>query len=119
MRFDAHSHAGAHVDGRWFEPKTHLRRPNTEQAMSIVATGNDDQFAGDARAEFRSHETGRFLRWLKRFVRRVAIHRQRQVLQELPDWMLKDIGINRSDIDSIAVHLVDGRRDPTLRRELR
>jgi uncharacterized protein YjiS (DUF1127 family) len=47
--------------------------------------------------------------------RSIAIARNRRVLQGMPHYLLKDIGISCSDIDSIVVSMVDGIPDPTRR----
>jgi uncharacterized protein YjiS (DUF1127 family) len=54
-------------------------------------------------------------RMYRRIVRSVEISRRRRMLSAMPDYLLKDIGINRSDIDSLVESLVDGRDDPTRR----
>jgi uncharacterized protein YjiS (DUF1127 family) len=46
---------------------------------------------------------------------RVMMDRQRRELNQLSDHLLKDIGLSRADIDSIAKHLADGRSDATRR----
>jgi len=48
--------------------------------------------------------------------RSVGIARQRSALNMLSDHMLKDIGLSRSDIESITATLADGRADATRRR---
>ena len=50
-----------------------------------------------------------------RIVRRHAIWRQRQMLHEMPNELLQDVGVSPSDIDSLAELIVDGRTDPTRR----
>jgi uncharacterized protein YjiS (DUF1127 family) len=47
-------------------------------------------------------------------VRSIKIRHTRRQLQMMPDHLLKDIGISRSDIDSVAAALIDG-PDPTRR----
>jgi uncharacterized protein YjiS (DUF1127 family) len=44
--------------------------------------------------------------------------RHRKALRAMPDYLLKDIGINRCDIDYLVDALVDGRDDPTRSRPL-
>jgi uncharacterized protein YjiS (DUF1127 family) len=51
-------------------------------------------------------------------VRARTIHVQRRLLSELPDHMLRDIGLRRSDIDYVAQALADEHDDPTRRRSL-
>jgi uncharacterized protein YjiS (DUF1127 family) len=48
-------------------------------------------------------------------LRSIEIQRRRRLLQQMPDYLLKDIGISRADIDYLAEALVDGREDPTRR----
>jgi hypothetical protein len=48
--------------------------------------------------------------------RSVGIARQRSALNMLSDHMLKDIGLSRSDIESITATLADGRTDAFRRR---
>jgi len=38
----------------------------------------------------------------------LAIRQLRHALRAMPDWLLHDIGVNRSDIDNVAVRVVDG-----------
>jgi uncharacterized protein YjiS (DUF1127 family) len=59
----------------------------------------------------RRHSLAR--RMYRRIVRSMEISRRRRVLAGMPDYLLKDIGINRSEIDAIVEALVDGREDPT------
>jgi uncharacterized protein YjiS (DUF1127 family) len=44
--------------------------------------------------------------------------RRRRALQAMPDYLLKDIGISRSEIDGVVEALVEGRADPTRSRSL-
>lgn len=56
-------------------------------------------------------------RMYRRVVRSMEISRRKRMLNAMPDYLLKDIGISRSDIDSLVEAMVDGRQDPTrLRR---
>jgi len=48
--------------------------------------------------------------------RSVGIARQRSALNSLSDHMLKDIGLSRSDIESITANLADGCTDTVRRR---
>ena len=48
--------------------------------------------------------------------RSAAAARNRRALQSLSDHMLKDIGLSRSDIDSISAHSTGGRSDVSRRR---
>jgi hypothetical protein len=43
----------------------------------------------------------------------VKIRRQRRLLQQLPDVVLMDVGVSRSDIDSIVTTLADGKAYPS------
>ena len=51
---------------------------------------------------------GGMLRWL-------AIRNLRRMLHTMPDWLLRDIGVLRSEIDMIARQIVDGHDPLTLR----
>ena len=42
------------------------------------------------------------------WMRRLAIRHLRRELSSLPDWLLYDIGINRTDIPAIVVEIVEG-----------
>ncbi len=42
-------------------------------------------------------------RWAEKAVRAVEIRRQRQILHQLPDHMLADIGISRCSIDYVTL----------------
>ena len=44
------------------------------------------------------------------WMRRLVIRHLRRDLSALPDWLLHDIGIKRTDIPGIAVEIVDGGR---------
>ena len=44
----------------------------------------------------------------QRWIRSLAIRHLRRDLSSLPNWLLNDIGITRTDIPSIAVEIVDG-----------
>jgi uncharacterized protein YjiS (DUF1127 family) len=57
-----------------------------------------------------------FHRLLAHIVRARTIHARRRLLNQLPDHLLKDIGISRCNIDYVASALADGRDDPTLQR---
>ena len=52
---------------------------------------------------------------VRRAFRAFRIARQRRTLQQLPDFLLKDIGIERSEIDSIVISIVDEHIDRTRR----
>jgi uncharacterized protein YjiS (DUF1127 family) len=41
------------------------------------------------------------------WMRRLAIRHVRRELSSMPDWLLCDVGIKRTDIHSLAVELVD------------
>lgn len=82
--------------------------------MPILTARQEDAFALPANASHYDRPS-QLYQWIKRLARRMAIRRQRQVLHTMPDWILKDVGINRSEIDSLSVRLVDGEADPTCR----
>jgi uncharacterized protein YjiS (DUF1127 family) len=50
-------------------------------------------------------------------VRAYRIRTQRRILNQIPDHMLRDIGLYRSEIDYVARAIADGHDDPT--RQLR
>lgn len=43
------------------------------------------------------------------WIRRLAIRHLRRELGAWPDWLLYDIGVQRSEIESLVVEMVDGR----------
>ena len=59
---------------------------------------------------------GLLRRLLAHIKRARTIQVQRRLLHELPDHLLKDIGINRCNIDYVTQAIVDEREDPTLLR---
>ena len=63
----------------------------------------------------RGARAGLIRRLFNAVVRSIAITHNRRFLQAMPDYMLKDIGINRSEIDSFVVSIVDEIPDPTRR----
>jgi len=82
--------------------------------MRILTARQGDTFAVPINAS-RFDQPNPLSRWITWLARWMAIRRQRQVLHTMPDWILKDVGINRSEIDSLSVCLVDGEPDPTSR----
>ena len=42
------------------------------------------------------------------WMRRLAIRHLRRELSSLPDWLLYDVGIERTHIHSLAIEIVDG-----------
>jgi len=69
-----------------------------------------------ARADgMSSHATRPSLlrRMCARIVRAHTIRMQRRILNQIPDHMLRDIGLYRSEIDYVARALADGHDDPT------
>jgi uncharacterized protein YjiS (DUF1127 family) len=48
--------------------------------------------------------------------RSIRVRLQRKVLHELPDDILKDIGLSRGEIDGLAKALVENGRDATRRQ---
>jgi uncharacterized protein YjiS (DUF1127 family) len=62
-----------------------------------------------------STRSGPIRRLFSDIQRSIAIAQNRRVLQGIPDNLLKDIGISRSEIDSIVVSMVDDIPDPTRR----
>jgi len=63
--------------------------------------------------------SGLLRRVVARVMRAHAIQVRRRLLRELPDHLLKDIGLSRSDIDYVAQAIVDGRDDPTRQHSFR
>jgi uncharacterized protein YjiS (DUF1127 family) len=75
-----------------------------------------------ARAEVtsgRATRPGLLRRLFAHIVRARTISMQRRLLNQLPDHMLRDIGLCRSDIDYVARALADGHDDPTRQLKLR
>jgi uncharacterized protein YjiS (DUF1127 family) len=73
--------------------------------MMAATQPNDTKLAGPYLAiEARR----RVYRLWREFVRTLAIRQLRQALRAMPDWLLHDIGVKRSDIDAVAVWVVDG-----------
>jgi uncharacterized protein YjiS (DUF1127 family) len=64
----------------------------------------------------RSNTRAGFIRRLfKSLQRSFAIAKNRRLLQGMPGYVLKDIGINRSEIDVVVASVVDGVPDPSRR----
>jgi len=103
-RIDARSNADPHGRARCSWPTTHPRRSKQgDVPMSVMAfTG------GAAVACPPSGGAGALRRSVKAIARFIKIRHTRRQLQAMPDHLLKDIGISRSDIDSIAIALIDG-----------
>ena len=57
--------------------------------------------------------TAWFGRLVHAAIRTYRVGRSRSALASLSDRTLKDIGVNRSEIDFIAASMADGRRDMT------
>lgn len=82
--------------------------------MNLYVIRRPSAWASAAELDTVAARSAGFLRRLaRRLWRAMEINRRRQLLAQMPDFMLKDIGINRADIDSIVEALVDGREDPT------
>ena len=73
--------------------------------MTAIAQTDNRQFASLYVAIGGS---GPLYRLGRRIVRMLAIRQLRQALRAMPDWLLHEIGVNRSDIDNVAVRVVDG-----------
>ncbi len=54
-------------------------------------------------------------KWAARVTASLALRRRRAALQRLPDLVLKDLGIGRSEIDQLTLMSMEGRDDPTRR----
>lgn len=63
-----------------------------------------------------ARQPGPVARLVRAIARSIAIHRRRRMLQQMPDFLLKDIGISRSDIDYVVRASVDGRLEAALWR---
>jgi uncharacterized protein YjiS (DUF1127 family) len=68
-----------------------------------------------ARLALQGSDVGTIHRLFNAVRRSIAIAQNRRFLQGMPDYVLKDIGINRLDIDSVVVSIIDGKSDPTRR----
>jgi len=60
-----------------------------------------------------SSRPGLVHRLFRRMHRAVLMRRMRSELQQLPDCLLKDMGVNRAEIDSVVAGIVDGKFDRT------
>ena len=73
--------------------------------MTAVTRPTDNDFPGRSVViEARR----RLYRLWRDFIRMLAVRQLRQALRTMPDWLLRDIGVKRSDIDAVAVWVVDG-----------
>jgi uncharacterized protein YjiS (DUF1127 family) len=63
--------------------------------------------------------SGLLRRLLARLMRARRFQVQRRLLRDLPDHLLKDIGLTRCNLDYVAQAIVDKRADPTRRRSFR
>jgi uncharacterized protein YjiS (DUF1127 family) len=61
----------------------------------------DHSLAAPAR-HIITYVADRFLETLERSRRYLAVRRTRRKLQELPDWILRDIGISRGEIPHVS-----------------
>ena len=73
--------------------------------MTAVIQSNDNEFASAHQA---IETRGRLYRLWREFARMLVARQLRQALRAMPDWLLHDIGVKRSDIDAVAICLVDG-----------
>jgi uncharacterized protein YjiS (DUF1127 family) len=78
--------------------------------MSVMASSDAAAAAGHP----ASGGAGVLRRLLQSIWRSIKIRHTRRQLQMMPDHLLKDIGISRCEIDSVAIALIDG-RDTTRR----
>jgi uncharacterized protein YjiS (DUF1127 family) len=62
---------------------------------------------------------GLLRRLFARIMRARTIQVQRRLLRELPDHLLKDIGLNRCNLDYVTEAIVDEQDDPTRLRSFR
>jgi uncharacterized protein YjiS (DUF1127 family) len=76
--------------------------------MTMLVTDHDATVSGLAGPRpLRQRAARPRLRIFARLWRPIRIGRSRHALRSLPDYILKDIGIRRCQIDSIAAQLVD------------
>jgi uncharacterized protein YjiS (DUF1127 family) len=75
--------------------------------MRILTGPNETAFAG-ARAASEIDQPALLYRLWRGIVRTLAIRHLRRGLHAMPDWLLHDLGLRRSDISTIAVRIVDG-----------
>jgi uncharacterized protein YjiS (DUF1127 family) len=80
---------------------------------TMTYLGTHYPIAGAPHGEFRVRPAGIFGRIWKWIRRPALIKAQQRQLYQLSDRMLKDIGLSRCDIDSLAASLVDGQSDRT------
>ena len=76
--------------------------------MTLAASETRDSAAVD----FDLTPPGPVRRLVDAVWRAIEKRRRRTLLQGMPDYLLKDIGISRCDIDGIVDALVEGRDDP-------
>jgi uncharacterized protein YjiS (DUF1127 family) len=89
----------------------------TRAAPPFASVGfNSDVYTTDAVPHtWSGSRLGIIRRLFKSFQRSFSIAQNRRRLHVMPDYLLKDIGISRSDIDSVVVSIVNGAPDPTRR----
>lgn len=97
----------------WTAPKPSSRLKGTGDWQRSITTLAD-------RADNVGHaspgtQVGPIRRLFKSFQRSLAILQQRRMLQGSPGYLLKDIGIDRSEIDSLVMSIVNGVPDVTRR----
>ena len=69
-------------------------------------------------SDIEARAPGRFWRYMQILFKAMEKSHRRRMLQTMPDYLLKDMGISRCDIDAVVDELVEGRIDPTRRQRL-
>ena len=87
--------------------------------MNNVASESLDVAASDlAAADVEVSAPGRFWRAMQALFKAMEKSHRRRLLQTMPDYLLKDMGISRCEIDAVVEEMIDGRPDPTRRQRL-
>ncbi len=76
--------------------------------MSAIAT----EWVAPAPETRAAKAEGVFRMVANRIKRQIAVRRNRRILRDLPDFMLEDIGISRSQIDWIVAERIDHAGNP-------
>jgi uncharacterized protein YjiS (DUF1127 family) len=101
--FDRHRLSGS-------QPSSQLKETLSRQGSAFGRVSS-----GAAPHGLPGSQIGPLSSLFKSLQRSLAIAQKRRVLQGIPNNLLKDIGISRSEIDSVVLSVVDGVPDLTRR----